>query len=240
MSRRKILSYLSGLVFLAAITLSAAPAATAGPPMYPWNVDTYDFGTRQGAFTFIYTNINPLALQDKPLPMQYADAFHVSRDTCTAPVAPGRSCSVTVTYTPQGEALADTLQLLFKDPSGRPVATPGVRLFAGGAEYLTTDYLGNIVTFPDTGVGSQHDLRLIFHIHGPNPIDIPPFLIAPWGVIGNTCSSVQPGATSCVLAIAFKPTAAGTFATHFQMSFTDPITRQAVSVPVVTLQGTAR
>jgi hypothetical protein len=240
MPRRRILHFVSGLAFLVALLLPTAPAASANTPPYPWNVDTYDYGNSPGSFTFVFTNIYPWPLVDKPAPMQDPEAFRVLRDTCTAPVSPGGSCNVTVAYAAQGKPVADALQLLFDDPAGEPVATPSVRLFGGGAEYLTVDYLGGIVIFPDTSPGTEYDLRLIFHIHGPGPIDLPPDLVAPWTVIGNTCGSLKPGATSCQLGIAFKPTTAGTFTTRFRMPFTDPLTQQPVSVPVVTLQGTAR
>jgi len=233
----RVLALVSGLAFLA--TLLLPTAASAGPLTFPWNVDTHDYGYAESSYTYVFTNIYPLQIVDYPLPMLYPNAFHVVRDACTAPVAPGGSCAVTVRYTPVGKPVADTLQLKFNDMSGRPVATPSVRLFGGGAEYLTTDFIGNFITFPDTDVATEFVYWIIFHIHGVNPIDLPPIVSSPWSVVGNTCGSLQPGATSCRLGIAFKPTSAGTFSTSFQMPFTDPVSKLPVSVPVVTLQATA-
>ncbi len=237
---RKLLYIVPGLAVLAALLLPAATAASANTPAYPWNVDTYDFGMSQGTHTFLFTNIYPVDIVDYPAPVKNPNVFHVVDDKCTAVVLPGRSCTVTVVYTPSGRPVADTLQLVFNDTSGKPVATPSVRMFGGGAEYLTTDYLGNIVNFPEISVWSQYVLWLIFHLHGVNPVDLPPDFQTPWKLVGNTCHDLKPGATSCQIGIAFQPTTAGFFSTSFQMPFTDPVSRLPVSVPVVTLQGTAR
>lgn len=195
---RRYLYFLPGLAFLAALLLPGATAASANTPSFQWNVDTYDFGYNQSTYTFAFTNVYPWWIVDYPVPFQNANEFHLLNDACTAPVAPGGSCKVTVGYTPTGKPAADTLPLSFNDLSGKPVSTPSVRLFGGGAEYLTTDYLGNDVTFPPASPARRS----------------------------------SPGWSST--------STASTRSTSFQMPFSDPVSQLPVSVPVVTLHGTAQ
>ncbi len=230
---------------LAAVALvlgggTAAVADDPSPPPIPWDTWSYDFGLNSGQHVFVFTNVYPIRLIDKPAPLDHPNVFRIVRDTCTAPVDPGRSCAVTVAYPePSRTPVTDLLRLDFTDLSGRPVSTPGAYLFAGGAEYAGTDVPRSLIALPDIGVGQEEALPIHFHLHGINPVDLPPDVFAPWKIVANTCSAVPAGAGDCTITVGFSPTAAGRATTAFQMSFTDPVTKQTVTAQPLVLTGTA-
>jgi hypothetical protein len=181
-----------------------------------------------------------LPLVDKPAPLIHPEAFRIARDTCTVPVEPGKSCVVTVLYKQVAQPkFTDLLRLDFTDLSGRPVSTPGAYLFANGAEWAGTDYPRGLVPLPDIGVGEEYTMAIRFHLKGINPVDIPPDVFAPWTIVANTCSTVPAGAGECTITVAFKPTTVGRSTTAFQMSFTDPVTKDTVTAQPLILTGTA-
>jgi hypothetical protein len=223
----------AGLAALA-LALGGGTAAVADDPSptpIPWDSWSFDFGSASGQHDFVFTNVYRLQLVDKPAPVTHPEVFRIVRDTCTVPVEPGKSCVVTVVYRQPARPVpyTDMLRLDFTDLSGRPVATPGAYLFAGGAEWAGTDYPRGLLVLPRLDIDEQYAFPIHFRLKGINPVDLPPDVFAPWTIVANTCATVPAGAGECTITVGFQPTAAGRFTTPFQMSFTDPATNQTVT-----------
>lgn len=235
--RTGLLAGTAALTALAALALPGTATATADQVAYPWNTTVYNFGSTAGTTTFTFTNYWNFGWVDLIVPFPNPKGVQVVGNTCASQVEPGASCQVTVAFTPTGAPVADTLQLQFQDPAGDTITSAPLYLYGGGAEYVTTDYPGDIVTFPETAVGSTSVITTIIHLIGPGPIDYPIKPVGPFHLVNNTCANVQAGAGYCEMELSFSPTSPGSFSMQGQMSFTDPVSGQPVSAPVITLEG---
>jgi hypothetical protein len=247
-SRRLIKLLLAATAGLGSFTV-AAGAAPATPRLMPWNVDYFDFGTTPGSYVFTFTNIYTLPLVDKPVPFT-DQQLTVVRDSCEAVVKTGASCRVVVRYTPADAPapvpVSQHLQLEFRTPSGKPVATPPVQIFAGNAEYVATQYGNGVVTFPTVKVTksgrssrSPVSLRIWFYFHNGNPWDIPPYLDAPFKVVSNSCVPAAVTDRGCAVKVVFTPKARGHYSENFQMSFEGKQSSAPVPTQDLVLNGTA-
>lgn len=226
------------LAAAALVVLAGLIPATASPDPVPWSSWDYDFGLVAGSHQFGFINVYTRPVVDKPFAFAHPSVFHITSDSCTHVINPGQSCSVVVNYTPSVNQLpvTDLLHLAFT-MDGAPISTPGVTLFAAGAEYVSTDFPVGQVVFPSVVNGFAYEL-ISFHLHGPWPVDEPPDLLAPWSVVSNTCVNLPPGSTACAVNIRFQSTVHGSYSVPFQMTFEDPGTGQPVTVQPLTLYET--
>jgi hypothetical protein len=236
-------------------------ASTPPPPPTVWPNWYYDFGPTAATHTFTYTNVITHPVVDKPAPFTYPQAFHVTADTCTAPVSPNATCTITVAFTPVTSLgpLYDALALSFTDvTTGKPITTPKVSLFAQRAEYVTSSaYPTGYVMFPNTPHSARHvargsvhpDYPVIVIVYvwpwwwwkpwpPPPPWDIYGPLTGPWTVQGDTCMNVPTGQTSCQVSVGFNPTSVGTFTAQLNMTFTNEQTGATMPSQTLTLIGT--
>jgi hypothetical protein len=232
----------------AGIVAMAATAAQAEPVPNPWNVNYHDFGSVSGSHTFVFTNIYDLTLMGQPMPFAHAE-FAVTGNTCAAPVAPGGTCKVKVSYAADGQPIADNLQMQFMAPSGQPEATPPVQLFAGGAQYVKTKHANGVFTFPTSTLAGGQSAgpngpfpaeRVTIQYFGVPTIlkvDIPPDILAPFRVLRNECTVAGTG--GCQVVLQFAPVNAGQFVANFQMSFENAQTGASLPTQDVTLVGNA-
>jgi hypothetical protein len=238
-----VLGLAAGLVAMAAGTAQADPVPS------PWNVNFHDFGSVSSSHTFVFTNVYTLPLFGQPMKFLHPE-FSVTGNTCATPVNPGGTCTVKVHYTADGQPVADSLQMQFAAPTGQPVPTPPVQLFAGGVAYVKTRHPGGVFTFPTSTPPASRaaGLRLppfqveyltIQYIGIPLiiKVDIPPDLQAPFFVAKNTCTS--PGTAACKVVLGFAPAAAGQYGSDFQMSFENAQTGASLPTQDVTLVGNA-
>jgi hypothetical protein len=247
-SRRLVKLLLAASAGLGSFSVAAGAAPTS-PRLTPWNVDYYDFGTTPGYYMFTFTNIYKLPLVDKPVPFT-DQQLTIVRDSCETVVKTGASCRVVVRYTPYDTPapvpVAQSLQLKFDTTKGKPFATPPVQIFAGNAEYVATQYRNGVVTFPTVKVSKSGRsartsvyLLIWFYFHGGNPVDIPPYLSAPFKVVGNSCLPATVTDRGCGVKLQFSPKAPGHYSENFQMSFENPQSQAPVATQHLILSGTA-
>jgi hypothetical protein len=247
-SRRVVKLFLAAAAGLGSFSL-AAGAAPASQRLTPWNVDYHDFGTTPGYYMFTFTNIYKLPLVDKPVPFT-DQQLTVVRDSCETVVKTGASCRVVVRYspydTPAPVPVTQNLQLSFETTKGKPFATPPVQIFAGDAEYVATQYRNGVVTFPTvklpkSGRHARTSVYLLiwFYFHGGNPVDIPPYIYAPFKLVSNSCVPSAVTDKGCAVRLAFAPKAAGHYSENFQMSFEGRDSQVSVPTQDLILAGNA-
>jgi hypothetical protein len=233
----------------ASIVAMAASTAQAEPVPNPWKANYHDFGTVSGSHTFVFTNVYTLSLMGQPAPFGHAE-FSVTGNTCGAPVAPGGTCKVMVHYAADGQPIADGLQMHFTAPSGGPVATPPVQLFAGGVQYVRTGHRSGVFTFPTStptsgrtpgpGVPPFPAETVTIQYFGVPAIlkqDFQPSMTAPFTVLRNGCLAAGTGA--CRVVLKFAPVNAGQYVANFQMGFENAQTGASLPTQDVTLVGNA-
>ena len=145
------------------------------------------------------------------LPPSVTGDFTIASLTCGSSLAPGASCTITVTFTPTAlGARAGTLTIAnFINPAASALtgtgvtASPAVLSFspvslAFGSQPVGTTSAPLVVTFSNTG-GSAAAL---------NPVS-PPQATAEYAVASTTCGTSLPANGSCTLTITFTPAAMG-------------------------------
>jgi hypothetical protein len=203
------------------LTGSSAPIAVASPDN---SAPLISFVTSQSSLTFASTAVgNASAPQTVTLINTGTTTIHIASlkatsdfiiaSNCTA-IVPGSSCSLTVTFTPQGSAAqiaADRIGSL-EIASDASTALEFISLF-GTATPSTLNFTPGSLDFGTVLIGSTSRLPLVIANNGPNAATFKG--ISATGDYAATGDCPAPGASlqpsaSCTLQIAFTPSQTGT------------------------------
>jgi cytochrome c553 len=226
-------------------TVSApAPAIAATPSAVSFGAQNVGAAGASQAVTLANTGNVPLTLNS--IAVTGADSIAIAAKTCAATLAPGASCTVTLTFAPKSEgpaaatlAVASNAAPLQIGVSGNGTAAPVARPALSEAGPLA---------FPETQVGRSSAVRTItlsnsgsaalkitsLVLGGAQPADF---------VLGGTCAAnaaVAPS-SSCAIEIGFRPTGPGQRAatmvlmTDAGSQFTVGLGGSGVAVPVPAL-----
>jgi hypothetical protein len=248
------LALLSGLGIMA-LTTAAVPAyaSTSARPSVPWSENYFDFGNGPSTHTFTYQNLGHHDWIDLPVGPDY-NTFSILSDTCQSPVPPGGSCSVSVSYLPNGAPATGQFQLQFTDTvTGASHLSPPVQLFGNGAEYIATNHRNGLYSFPTVTLpgasqtrktaalaSAQNPITLWLQIHGGDPVYFNSLLLGtPFQVVSNGCQRVVQQQTQCPVTVQFAPTSPGHYQATLQPSAVNPASGAGVPAQTLTLVGTA-
>ena len=214
----------TGTVFgIAPVTLSAT---------------SLDFGTvavdvPSSAQTVTITNIGSGNFSYNSASLSGANAadFAITSNTCSTAVAPGGTCSVTLSFTPN--AASSELASLALSQGGM---TQTVSLTGTGA-FPTANLSENSLTFPGQPVGATSSAQTVT-VTNTSTVTLNITAVSITGdfaVASNTCSASVAAGQSCTVSVAFSPTTTGT--RTGTLSFTD---NAASSPQTVTVTGTGQ
>jgi len=136
--------------------------------------------------------------------------FAISSKTCGTTLAPGNSCTVSVTFTPTVIGVRNGTLTFNDDAANNPqtvaLTGTGTQLFLSptslnfGTLVVGTTSAAKSVTF--TNVGTTPVTFTAISIAGTNPGD--------YQISANTCGTSLTGGASCAVSVRFTPTATGT------------------------------
>lgn len=201
--------------------VAAPPAVPVATPVgrAALSATTQDFGTQylnttSAARTITLTNDGSAPLTVSSVVLGAGGGGYVVSNTCGAPLAPGSSCNIAVTFRPTVEGTFPRDILVSTDAASSPsvIALTGVGAPAPvgrvalsattqdfGTQYLNTTSAPRNVTLTNDG---NAPLTVSSVVLGTG---------AGGYVVSNTCGApVAPGAT-CNIAVTFSPTVSGTF-----------------------------
>jgi FtsP/CotA-like multicopper oxidase with cupredoxin domain len=217
----------------------AAPVAALAPASLAFGRQLVNVASAAQSIAVTNTGTLPLDVAGVALGGAHAGDF-AAASGCSAPVAPGGSCAVAVTFLPSATgARAATLTVTTSDPA-RPALTASLA-GTGIAPLLTaapaTLALAGYVTSPPTAgtpravvvgnAGSAPAQALTYGLAGPNAAD--------FRVTGTTCGATLAAGATCSVTVAFAPSAQGEETATLTLSASDGVNPTA---PVtIALQG---
>ena len=130
-------------------------------------------------------------------------------NNCTAPVAVGNSCGISVQFAPTGSTGTRNITLQLSDDapnSPQPIAVSGTAVAAGPIATLST----NSVSFSAQAVASTSTAQTVTVSNTGNATLTvgAPVITGNFAISANTCASVAPN-TACTISVTFTPAAAG-------------------------------
>jgi hypothetical protein len=158
------------------------------------------------AKTVMLKNTGTVQLNISGIAVTLGTNFAISNNTCGATLAVGKTCKVSVTFTPtQLGSLTDTL--VFTDSA---TSSPQAVSLSGTGEVQVT-LTPSSYTFRTTKVGdtsAAHAFTLKNNL--PTPLTGISFsTAAPFAVSASTCGTTLDSKKSCTISVTFSPTATG-------------------------------
>jgi nucleoside-specific outer membrane channel protein Tsx len=158
------------------------------------------------AKTVMLKNTGTVQLNISGIAVTLGTNFAISNNTCGATLAVGKTCKVSVTFTPtQLGSLTDTL--VFTDSA---ISSPQAVSLSGTGEVQVT-LTPSSYTFRTTKVGdtsAAHAFTLKNNL--PTPLTGISFsTAAPFAVSASTCGTTLDSKKSCTISVTFSPTATG-------------------------------
>jgi hypothetical protein len=225
--------------FLTKINVSAAPAACVAFTPTAVNIGSFADGTTSPPENITVTNdgdsnltISSSGITITPItPANITDFSQTNTCVANSPLAPGNTCSFSITFTPS--IIGQETALLQVADNG--VGSPQTLTLTGTGTGVGVTLSGNSLTFPDTAQGqvsaappitltnTSADVLNIQQVsfQGANPTDFE-FAAA------NTCAAsvtIQPSGT-CTIAVQFAPNEPNPPATGLPLSAQDVVTIQ--------------
>ncbi len=200
--------------------------ATATPNLLTFASQTY--GTTSGAQTVTVKNTGSLALTTSYL--SATGDFSAAGSCAGSTVQPGSSCTVQVSFTPEGVGTRTGILTIYTNvtggeltvslngtgaPSGAVSLTPGAINFNGNTSGVLVGQSSAAFQVTASNSGSPA-LAFISALSGP------------FSMATNSCGSSIPAAGSCNLTLTFMPTQAG--AATGSLTFTDASGTQSVAL----------
>lgn len=220
--------------------LSIEPAAVLVTSPSSWSFGSVAVGTKSLAESFVLSNSGTASLAISSIQMVTGQAFTVSANTCGSSIAPGASCSVSVTFTPSSTgAASDSVQIIYGSPAttqsigvtgqgATPVAVLSPLPLSFGNQLMPGSALGT-ATLTNSGTANLSNISTA--ISGTNAAD---FTISVDG-----CSGVLlPANSSCSVLIAFSPKAKGSRSATLSITDSASGSPQTVSLMGVGVQST--
>ncbi len=153
-----------------------------------------------------------------------AGDFTINANTCTAPVAPAGTCSLTVRFTP---AAAGARAAVLSLPSNDPAGTRTVSLSGTGVLNQPVLSAPATLAFGNVNVGASADQTLTVTNTGTAALNVGAPAIAganagDFAVVANACTAPVAPAGTCTLTVRFTPAAAGARAATLTLPSNDP------------------
>jgi pimeloyl-ACP methyl ester carboxylesterase len=237
-------SYNSGA---AASVLAVQPAPNLEITPNGWDFGPQTVGISSATNTFTVGNSGTLPLTVNSVGLATGQVFNITANTCGLTLPAGSSCSVSVVFDPASAGPAsDFLQVSF----GSPAATKSVQMLGTGGvpnimlssetiDFGTQPLSSNTQkTVSVTNLGNAALTGILASVTGVNSSD--------FSIVGDDCSntSLSPN-TSCLITLAFVPSAAGSRAASLTLSSNaagSPKTANLIGIgaaPAVNLSTTA-
>jgi hypothetical protein len=204
----------------------------------------HDFGL-QGApqtATFYVTNVGPVATTSLSLTLPSPSApFSITQNDCTAVLAAGATCTLTVTFTPTVAGyFVKALTASYADSAGaQPPVTVALSGTASVDAILVISDCNNCgVSYDRNGTPRPFDFGLLgvpgSHTFGVTNIGSKPAtglsfaaMTAPFSVTSTTCGATLNPTSSCTVIVTFTPpTTAGDFAGTLTVNYSDSLGAQ--------------
>ena len=202
----------------------ASARLTAGPTSVSF-ADTLE-GTSSSAERVRITNTGPTRTRTLDASVGNASSFDLTGSTCRAPLSPGASCTVDVTFAPRAAGSATgTLQVT--DGAGTRVTVAltgtgtGTVLDAAALAISQDDH-----DFGDTEVGSTSGpVDLTVTNRGELPTGVLDVTLSSgtsddFEITADTCAGVLAPSATCTVAVSFTPTATGELTSSLSVSAT--------------------
>jgi len=205
----------------------AAPGASLSPSSL--NFGTLGVGSTSSGQTVTLTNQGVVNLSISSITTSSSE--FAANSSCPATLAPGSSCTVSVTLTPASAGTrAGTLNVNDNDRTS-PQLTQLYGVGTSGKGALSS----NNLTFADQLVGTTSaPQNLTLTNNGSNTLSIINIFASGDYSQTNTCGTSVASGSSCTITVTFTPSATGTRAGFVTFTDTDPTALQTVS-----LTGTA-
>ncbi len=211
---------------------AAAPAIGIAPTALAFGNQAVD--TTSAAKTVTITSSGNADLHISALSISGSSAFAVAGQSCTAnPLAPGTSCTVSVTFTPAAAAGYSGSLVIGDDAAGAPHSVSLTGTGTAPAASVTP----TSISFGTQAVGTTSASRTVTVTStGSAPLTMSTVSLAgaqaaAFRIVTNGCAGkvLAPGA-SCTVDVAFAPSASGSAAATLQISDDAPNKPQLVSL----------
>jgi FG-GAP repeat/Abnormal spindle-like microcephaly-assoc'd, ASPM-SPD-2-Hydin len=183
----------------------SAPEVRLSPPSL--NFGSQAINTTSAAKTVTLSNIGTATLNLSNVAITLGTNFSISNNNCGSALAAGKTCKVSVTFTPaQLGTATDTLSFI-DDASDSPQT-----LSLSGTGYPQVTLTPSSHTFPKRKVGST-SLAYQFTLKNNLPTTLTGISFstaAPFAVSASTCGTTLNSKASCTISVTFSPTATGT------------------------------
>jgi uncharacterized repeat protein (TIGR03803 family) len=193
-----------GVVF--SLSLDVALAPTFAPATLGFGNQAVDTSATK-AVTIKNVNTGMATLDLTSFTVTGSTEFAISGNKCGATVAPGKSCVVSITYTPSAlGAEAATLSIADNGPNS-PQKVP-----LSGTGVVQAALTASSVIFPKTKVGTTSAAKNVTLKNNlPTALTgISYATAAPFAISTSTCGTTLNGKASCTISVTFSPTATGT------------------------------
>jgi hypothetical protein len=215
-----LLAVTSGATTLGSVTLSGtgvAPSVSLTPATFTFA--NTQVGQTSAAASFVYRNTGTLPINAPQLPTVTGAGYAIASNGCTAGLAAGASCTVTVTFHPTvAGAVAGTLTIANATPPGT-VPTVTAALSASGVN-PTVSLSPTTFAFGNIPVGSTFaQANFVYTNTGAGPINVPAVTLtgAGYAIGTNGCTAALAAGASCTVTVTFRPTVAGAVSGSIQL-----------------------
>jgi hypothetical protein len=191
--------------------LALEPTAVLATNPSSWSFGSVAVGTKSTAESFVLSNSGTASLAISSIQMATGQVFTISANTCGSSIAPGASCSVSVTFAPSSTgAASDSVQIIYGSPAitqsigvtgqgATPVAVLSPLPLSFGNQLMPGSAVG-IATLTNSGTANLSNISTA--ISGTNAAD--------FTISADGCSGVLlPANSSCSVSVTFTPKAKG-------------------------------
>ena len=220
--------------------LALEPAAVLATSPSSWSFGSVAVGTKSTAESFVLSNSGTASLAISSIQMATGQAFTISANTCGSSIAPGASCSVSVTFAPSSTgAASDSVQIAYGGPTNTQSidvtgqgATPAAVLsplpLSFGNQLMPGSAVGT-ATLTNSGTANLSNISTA--ISGTNAAD--------FTISADGCSGVLlPADSSCSVSVTFTPKAKGLRAATLSITDNALGSPQTASLTGVGVQST--
>ena len=197
-----------------------APAASVTPSALTFSSQVLGTTSAGKNVTLKDTGTGPLQVAGVTVTGPFSET-----DTCAGPVAPGSSCTITVTFTPVAIGSGSGTLTIVDDAGTQTVPLTGTGM-------APVTFSASTLSFGTVAVGSTSAIKTVTltnHSSAPLALDgviaSPPFAVA-----SSTCGATVNAGGSCAIGVTFSPTAIGSAAGTLTFTDSAPTSPQTVNL----------